>query len=152
WQLTLATSSAPQIQLSSGTNTNGWSLRSVGGNFYFASTSASTLATSSLASLTIDINGNVGIATTSSVYAKLSVSGNAAADYFTAYNVNNTSVFAGSINANNGAVVSDSSTGVTSVSNLEVGALSFDADAGQIPWIDMPVTSDATLGTVESYT
>ena len=43
------------------------------------------------------------------------------------------------------------SSGVTSIANLSLGAQSFEADAGAISWIDMPVTSSATAGTVESY-
>jgi hypothetical protein len=41
--------------------------------------------------------------------------------------------------------------GVTSIANLQMGAMVFDTDAGAISWIDMPVVS-ATSGTVESYT
>jgi hypothetical protein len=44
------------------------------------------------------------------------------------------------------------STGLVSIGSLSVGAQSFDSDAGIISWIDMPVTSSATVGTVESYT
>ncbi len=44
------------------------------------------------------------------------------------------------------------SSGTTSIANLNLGATTFDADAGIVSWIDMPVTSSATAGTVESYT
>ena len=43
------------------------------------------------------------------------------------------------------------SNGVTTIANLNLGATSFDTDAGIVSWIDMPVTSSATVGTVESY-
>jgi hypothetical protein len=42
--------------------------------------------------------------------------------------------------------------GVTSISNLQMGAQSFETNAGAVTWIDMPVTSAASDGTVESYT
>ncbi len=41
--------------------------------------------------------------------------------------------------------------GQTTVDNLIIGATSFEADAGQITWADLPITSAAS-GTVESYT
>ena len=41
--------------------------------------------------------------------------------------------------------------GLTSIANLQMGAMVFDTDAGAISWIDMPVVS-AVSGTVESYT
>ncbi|OGI15021.1 MAG: hypothetical protein A2878_02610 [Candidatus Moranbacteria bacterium RIFCSPHIGHO2_01_FULL_54_31] len=41
--------------------------------------------------------------------------------------------------------------GVTTIANLNLGATTFDTNAGIISWIDMPVTSSATIGTVESY-
>ncbi|QQR78763.1 MAG: hypothetical protein IPJ68_00545 [Candidatus Moraniibacteriota bacterium] len=42
--------------------------------------------------------------------------------------------------------------GTTTIANLNLGATSFDENAGAVTWIDMPVTSAATSGTVESYT
>jgi hypothetical protein len=44
------------------------------------------------------------------------------------------------------------SNGVTTIANLNLGATSFDEDAGAVTWVDMSVTSGATVGTVESYT
>jgi hypothetical protein len=41
--------------------------------------------------------------------------------------------------------------GVTSIANLNLGATTFDTDAGAVTWIDMPVTSSASAGTIESY-
>ena len=41
--------------------------------------------------------------------------------------------------------------GVTTIANLQMGAINFPADSGPVSWIDMPVVS-ATTGTVESYT
>jgi hypothetical protein len=44
------------------------------------------------------------------------------------------------------------STGTTSIANLQLGTQSFEADAGAVTWIDMPVTATPTAGTVERYT
>ncbi len=44
-----------------------------------------------------------------------------------------------------------SSTGTTTIEQLQTGVLTFDTDAGVVTWIDMPVTS-ATAGTPMSYT
>ena len=41
--------------------------------------------------------------------------------------------------------------GVTTIASLNMGAQSFATNAGQVSWIDMPVTSSASNGTVESY-
>ncbi|KKP89415.1 MAG: Outer membrane protein, hemagluttinin-like protein [Parcubacteria group bacterium GW2011_GWC1_36_108] len=41
--------------------------------------------------------------------------------------------------------------GVTNIASLQLGAQSFAENSGAISWTDMPVTSAATNGTVESY-
>lgn len=41
--------------------------------------------------------------------------------------------------------------GPTIINDLQLGAAIFDANAGQLSWIDMPVTSAATAGTVQAY-
>jgi hypothetical protein len=43
------------------------------------------------------------------------------------------------------------STGVTTISQLQVGAQKFEADGGVLSWVDMDVTGSATDNTVESY-
>ena len=43
------------------------------------------------------------------------------------------------------------STGATTIATLNLGAASFDTNAGAVNWVDMPVTSSASIGTVESY-
>lgn len=95
--------------------------------------------------------GNVGIGTTSP-YAKLSVAGLGVFDNIFATSTTATSTFAGGLDVGNGALSYDFSSGLTSISNLQLGAMSFDTDAGMVSWADMPVTSNAALGTVESYT
>ncbi|MGB4943271.1 MAG: hypothetical protein WBO92_04165, partial [Candidatus Moraniibacteriota bacterium] len=42
--------------------------------------------------------------------------------------------------------------GTTTIANLNLGATTFDENAGAVTWIDMSVTSAAAVDTVESYT
>jgi hypothetical protein len=95
--------------------------------------------------------GNLGLGTTSP-YAKLSVVGEAVAANFTATSTAATSTFAGGLNVGNGALQYDYSSGLTSIQNLALGAMSFDTDAGQVSWVDLPISSNAATGTVNSYT
>ncbi len=96
--------------------------------------------------------GRVGIGTTSP-YAALSVVGSTGvvAQMYTATSTTATTTLAGGLNVGSGGLVYDFSSGITSVSNLELGAMNFDTNAGAVSWADMPVTSDAAAGTVESY-
>jgi len=94
--------------------------------------------------------GFLGIGTTSP-YAALSVVGEAVARNFTATSTTATSTFAGGFNANSGALVSDFTTGITSISSLETGSFSFDTDAGMVSWSDLTVTS-AAVDTPQGYT
>lgn len=60
WEVTIATTTAPQLVLQGGVSDAPWALRSIGGALYFATTTnTATFATSSAAntSLTIDTNG-----------------------------------------------------------------------------------------------
>ena len=52
----------------------------------------------------------------------------------------------------NGAIEHDYSAGVTSISNLQLGNLNFEENAGIVSWTDLSVTSSAAAGTKESYT
>jgi len=78
WALQIASSTRSQLTLtdqSAGTNLKHWSVRSAGGNLYFATSSDSTFATSTGAGpLTITGNGNVGIGTTNPINGKLEIS------------------------------------------------------------------------------
>jgi hypothetical protein len=64
--LTIASSTASQLMLADGSRTSSpWNFRSINGNLFIATSSPTTFATSSIAALTINIKGNVGVATTS---------------------------------------------------------------------------------------
>ncbi len=100
--------------------------------------------------MTIDTTGKVGIGTTSP-YAALAVVGEIVGRNLTATSTTATSTFAGGLSVNNGAINHDFVTGVTSIDNLSLGALSFDTNAGVVSWMDMPVTSASAINTVHSY-
>jgi hypothetical protein len=155
-----------------GTTTPNWKLSVSGiGSFddyvrasYFTATSttASTFPYASTTALTVsgtaympgsgiwNASGNVGIGTTSP-YAKLSVAGLGVFDNIFATSTTATSTFAGGLNVGNGGLVYDFSTGITSIASIETGAFNFETNAGIVSWADMPITSDASSGTVESY-
>lgn len=72
WALNVASSTRAQLTLSDGSLTNDeWSMRSTGGNFYIATTSAATFATSTLSFLNFisagTVGGALGISTSSPV-------------------------------------------------------------------------------------
>ncbi|MES2223559.1 MAG: tail fiber domain-containing protein [Patescibacteria group bacterium] len=58
----------------------------------------------------------------------------------------------GDVSIGNGSFLYNSTTGVTSIDNLSMGALTFAEDAGAVSWVDLPISGDASQGTVESYT
>ncbi|MBX4195355.1 tail fiber domain-containing protein [Candidatus Parcubacteria bacterium] len=80
WLLQLASSTAPQLTLSDPSSilNNHWSFRNSGGNFYLATSSPSTFATSSIFALAINgVTGNISIGSTTSFSGeKLEVIGN----------------------------------------------------------------------------
>lgn len=74
WLLQLATTTAPQLTLTAGATDNHWSFSNAGGTFYLSTSSPTTFATSSTAALAINVNGNVGISSSTPTY-KLDVAG-----------------------------------------------------------------------------
>ena|GEM_PF-3306411 len=58
----------------------------------------------------------------------------------------------GGITVASGALMHNAASGVTTIDNLRLGAMSFDTDAGVVSWADLPVSTSASSGTVESYT
>jgi|GEM_PF-3636581 len=74
-QLTIASSTAPQLSLSAGAGIAQWAFRNAGGNLYFASTTVAGTATSSLNALMINSDGAVGIGTKETSFAALEVRG-----------------------------------------------------------------------------
>lgn len=116
---------------------------------YFKITSL-TLGTSDY--LVIDTSGNVGI-NSSTPAQKLAVGGNiglTGSIFSTA--TGTTSTIAGGLNVGAGAIVYDNGSYITSISSLETGSMVFDDDAGQVTWIDMPVSTASAVSTVLSYT
>lgn len=75
WTLNVASTTRPQIALTANTTDNEWTFRSIGNNFYIATASPTTFATSSQTIFTINSNGFVGLGTTSPM-SPLSVMGN----------------------------------------------------------------------------
>ncbi|MDP3999486.1 MAG: hypothetical protein Q8P76_02740, partial [bacterium] len=44
-----------------------------------------------------------------------------------------------------------SSTGTTTIDQLQTGVMTFETNAGVVTWVDLPVTSDSAFGTIQSY-
>lgn len=89
--LTVASTTAPQLALSASAGVPQWTMRNAGGNLYLAPTNVAGTATSSTL-FTVLGSGNVGIGTTSP-YAKLAVTGQTVAEYFTATSTTASSTF-----------------------------------------------------------
>jgi hypothetical protein len=143
--LSVASSTRPQFALSDGSLTqNQWTFRSINGSLYFATSSPSTFATSTMSALTINTNGWLGIGTTTPS-ASLATAG------MLYVGGTGTSTIAAGLNINSGAFVYDYGANKTSIERLDVGPLSFESDAGTVSWIDFPVTSSAPSGTKQSY-
>ncbi len=86
-------------------------------------------------------------------YAILTANNNfSGTNTFATINVTATSTLAGNVVFGTGGLTYDASQNLTTIDNVQLGALNFEADAGILSWIDMPVTSSSSAGTVESYT
>lgn len=127
--------------------------------YNFINSTANTFQVGYSTTPTLTVNAtNIGISQVTPVF-KLDVAGNARftsyvdATYYVATSTTATSTFKGGlvVGPNNNLTV-DYTSGVTSISSLEAGALNFDTNAGAVTWFDMPVTSAAASSTAESYT
>ncbi len=87
--------------------------------------------------------GYLGIGT-STPAAALSVAGDIYASS------TGTSTFTGALFIDDGAVVHNYG-GDTSITNLNVGPVRFEDNAGWVSWIDLPVTAGVATGTVEAF-
>lgn len=119
------------------------------GNLIFSGGTASASTLSDF--MTLAYTGNLGIGTTSPA-AKLSVVGETLSSWFTATSTTATSSIAGSFDVGNGAIRYNYGTGLTSIDNIQLGNMNFEADSGVVTWIDMPVTAASAAGTKQSYT
>jgi hypothetical protein len=127
-----------------------------GGTLDFAVAPHGTTPTSANVFMSFDSSGHVGIGTTSPI-SPLSVNGSGyfggdltATGTLSVTSTTGTSTIAGSLDVGNGLLSTNYSSGVTSISSLNTGALNFDTDAGVISWTDLPLSSAAS-STVESY-
>ena len=130
---------------------------SVVGNTYLDS-NVITLATSSASSLTVAYAASatstivdsqryaftIATSTTANPIFRIDTSGSGASGKAT-------TTITGGFVVDGGGISYDFSSGVTSIDNLELGALNFDTNAGIVSWTDLPVTSAASAGTVQSY-
>ncbi|MFZ2252681.1 MAG: beta-propeller fold lactonase family protein [Minisyncoccia bacterium] len=134
------------------TSTSTFNIRGTAG-----SSAALTVASSTGASLfNVLANGNVGIGTTSPT-ALLALMGSPlqTSPLFRVSSSSN-QIFMeiladGSVDIGTGGVYYNASTNVTSIENLNLGALNFETDAGAVSWVDM-LASSTPLNTVLSYT
>lgn len=168
YTLTSYSATAPQLALSAGANISQWTMRNAGGNLYVATTTAQGVATSSLSSLTINTNGNVGIATTGPMF-KLSVVGdewhNSNFIHFGNSVSNNTSQsacsqrtncieFVGSNNTTDGinVAVQNINNGTSAYSGLTLlNSLNGNATTNYAGlFLNSPVYNDATFGTLNN--
>ncbi len=113
---------------------------------FYAANGTAVSGTSTL----ILLDEKVGIGT-SSPYAKLSVVGEVVARNFTATSTTATTTLAGGLHVNSGALVTNFSTGVTTISTLEAGNFNFEDNAGINSWADLTVTSSAPVDTPQGY-
>lgn len=91
WALTVASSTRPQIALTDGSLTSDiWTMRGINGNFYLATSSPSTFATSTVAAITVNQSAATlfGVATTSP-WRTLSVVGTVALNGLTSSTAGN---------------------------------------------------------------
>jgi len=117
----------------------------------FASSSAPSLTLNYLKSATSTIPSDTNYAwsiatsTTASPIFSISTQGSGA-------NLNATTTINGGLNLDNGAILYDYSSGITSINSLEAGPMNFDDNAGIVSWMDLDITSASAVNTIHSYT
>ncbi|MFZ2763810.1 MAG: hypothetical protein WAX80_02130, partial [Minisyncoccia bacterium] len=75
YQLTIASSTGPQLSLSAGAGIAQWTFRNAGGNLYFATTTVAGTATTTQAALSITSTGQLSIGTTTAGTLKTTSAG-----------------------------------------------------------------------------
>ena len=63
-----------------------------------------------------------------------------------------TTTIDGGFSVNSGALHYDYSANKTSIERLDLGAQSFETDAGTVQWVDLPISSSPVASTTQSYT
>ena len=159
---TPGTAACKVLQLNAATSTSNfgvgtttpWARFSIAGVAGTSTTPLFSISSSTIGATTtvfhITAAGDIGIGTTSP-YAKLSVVGEGVFANFSATSTAATSTIAGGLNVGSGAITYDYSGAVTSIDYLQIGATSFDTDAGVISWVDLPISTTPSSGTPESY-
>ena len=114
--------------------------------------STSTASATSTAFL-IDSSGRLAIGTTTIANSNaLTVHGIAEFSNFVATSSTATSTIRGGLDVGNGSLFYDYGAGETSITNLNLGNIDFDTNAGSVSWIDLPVNWSVATDTPQSYT
>ena len=95
-------------------------------------------------------SGNIGIGSTTPL-AKLSVTGDANDHALIVTGTTSTTTLNTNVVIDGGKFEHNTERGVTSITNLDLGPMRFEDNAGWISWVDLPVTSSAATDTPEAF-